>query len=808
MPSAQDANGQVLETPFGETLVLEADWPDPAEAGEAPPAAASPFINEFYAADAAAEEDADPRAAEVVELLAELHDPEFDEALLELAEDAAAAYAEQAQYGQYEDTGTATPAAERFLREYLAPVEMEAQALLERAADAAEAQDPSSMTEQELDGFLAQFDVAQDGSTGLKPEFEEFLGGLGKKLMNVVKKGVEVVGRFMPISMILRKLASLPFVRALINKVLGFALGQLPEALRPAARQLATRLLGKVGVQTQEQEGGYGPAGQPAAPPVRQIQEEFDLGVATLLLAENELEADVALAGMGTETERGEGDTPGELHLARERFIAEVTALEPGEDATAATQQFIPALLPVLRLGLRLARPAIVNALSSHVGRMIRPYVGQQSKPLARAIVDAGLRMLSLEVSEDTETRVAGAALAGTVEDTVRQLAELDETVLGNQPLLEAAIAEAFDAAAAANFPPQLIRPELRETGELHGTWVLMPPVGRPLYKAYTRIPSVRITPQLARAVRSFGGATLDTVLRDRYGTTGPVDARLRLYQAIPGTWLARVGALEQETAGVDTFELHPLTPEAAGLLLQEPGLGREVGQEYLASPDTIADGQRFYHLEIPGARAAVRTAGQVRAGGVRAGRQRRLRRLTGLSIRVMPALDRVVVRLYLSEADAQALAAKLGPGPGQDPGDGHQLTRLLLRRINLGLRAALSGRAPGRVRIVHPAVPRDHRTGQAAQRRPRVRAWLATWLPAAMHTAVTDRFAQRYGRQFADAVADAADGVTIKAIFTRPAGLGQLGLALRGQPVPAPPVPASAAPPETRVEILAGYRR
>jgi hypothetical protein len=805
MPSAQEGNGQVLETPFGETLVLEADRPDPAEAREAPPtsATASPFVSEFYA-DATAEEADDPRAAEVVELLAELHDPEFDEALLELAQDAAAAYAEQAKYGQYEDAGTATPAAERFLHEYLVPVEMEAQALLERVADAAEAQDLSSMTERELDGFLAQFDVAQDGSTGLKPEFEDFLGGFGKKLFNVVKKGVEVVGRFMPISIILRKLASLSFVRALINKVLGFALGQIPEALRPAARQLAKRLLGKNLGETQDQEDGYGRAGQLAAPPIRQIQEEFDLGVATLLLAESELEADVALAGVGTEAGRGEGDTPSELHLARERFIAEVGALEPGEDATAATQQFIPALLPVLKLGVKLARPTIVNALSSHVGRMIKPYVGEQSKPLARAIVDAGLRMLSLEVNEDTETRVAGAALAGTVEDTVRQLAELDETVLDNQSLLEAAIAEAFDAAAAANFPPQLIKPELRETGELHGTWVLMPPVGRPLYKAYTGIASTRITPQLARAVRTFGGVTLDTVLRDRYGVTGPVDARLRLYQAIPGTWLARVGALEQETAGVDAAaELHPLTPEAAGLLLREPGLGRDVGEEFLASPDTIANGQRFYHLEIPGARAALRTAGRLRAGRVL-----RLRRLTGLSIRVMPAHDRVVVRLYLSEADAQALAAKLGQEPGQAPGGEHQLTRLLLRRIDLGLKAALSGRAPGRVRIVHQAVPSDHRTGQAAQQRPRVRAWLATWLPAAMHTAVTDRFAQRYGRQFADALADAADGVTIKAIFMRPAGLAQLGPALRGQSVPVAPTPTSAAPPEAKVEILAGYRR
>ncbi|MEK6438992.1 hypothetical protein [Pseudonocardia sp. T1-2H] len=794
MPSGTYVNGQVNGAapqsfevaPFGETLVLEADRP---EASEATPARAdSPFLNEYFAADTGSDVEADapdPRASEAVELLAELHDAEFDEVVGELVQDAAEAYAEQYRFETADDaTG---PVAERFLSEYLAPLQERAQALVEQVADAAAEHDPAAMTEEELDGFLSRFEVAD---TGMRPAFENFLGGFGRKLAGVVKKGVQLAGRFLPISAILRKLASLPFVRALVKKVLRFALGQLPPQLRPAARQLAARLLRKATAQELDE---YGETDQPAGPAVGLIQEEFDVGVATLLLARDELESEVALVGMA-DTERGEGDPLGELHAARERFIAEVGALGEGQDATQATERFVPALLPVLRFGLRLARPKVVAALSRHVARMIQPYVGAQSRPLARAIVDAGLRMLSLEASEETETHVAGTALAGTVEDTVRRMTELDEAVLDSETLLEAAVAEAFDEAAAANFPPELIRPELRET-ELPGTWVLLPTQGRPFYRGFTHVAPTRITPQLARAVRTFGGGTLADVLRDRYGITGPVEARMRMYQAVPGTALARVVRAEREVPQLDEMSLHPLTTQAAGMLLREPGLGRDVAPEYLAGPDVIADGQRFYHLEIPSAAASTPAAR-------RRDRQRRPRS-TGLSVRVTPGRDEVRVRLYLSETDAQELATALGQGPA----GARRLTRLLLRRVDAGLRAVLRGRAPGRVRIVHEAVPEDHLTGRVAQRRPQVRRWLAGWLPAALHRAVTDRFAARHGRQFTEALANPADGVTVRVTFRHPPGLARLTHLLRGGPVP-PATGPTPAPADAVVEILPGFSR
>ena len=59
------------------------------------------------------------------------------------------------------------------------------------------------------------------------------------------------------------------------------------------------------------------------------------------------------------------------------------------------------------------------------------------------------------------------------------------------------------------------------------------------------------------------------------------VDATVHLYESIPGTHLPDIARYESNTAGLggaDGYEqLHPLTRDAAGLLMGEPDLGREL---------------------------------------------------------------------------------------------------------------------------------------------------------------------------------------------------------------------------------------
>src|SRR5262249_21139550 len=151
------------------------------------------------------------------------------------------------------------------------------------------------------------------------------------------------------------------------------------------------------------------------------------------------------------------------------------------------------------------------------------------------------------------------------------------------------------------------ILPALHEA-PVHATWVAMPRRGaRKYYKRYTHVFDVEITPQMADAITTFGGTKLSAFLKDQLSVTPPVRARVHLYQAIAGTTLRRIAHLEHGVPGLGkrphaARQLHPLTVQAAGTLLQHPKLGRDVAGAFRSARHTVAVGQRFYYLEIAGA--------------------------------------------------------------------------------------------------------------------------------------------------------------------------------------------------------------
>ena len=138
----------------------------------------------------------------------------------------------------------------------------------------------------------------------------------------------------------------------------------------------------------------------------------------------------------------------------------------------------------------------------------------------------------------------------------------------------------AFHEAAAENFPPQLIVPELHESSA-GGTWVAMPLKGRKYYKKYTRVFDVQITPQMAEALKTFGGTTIAAFLKDKLGVAPRCRRGSTSTRRCSGTSLARIARLERGVQGLGTaaqsarVQLHPLSPRAAGVLLQQPKLGR-----------------------------------------------------------------------------------------------------------------------------------------------------------------------------------------------------------------------------------------
>jgi hypothetical protein len=419
---------------------------------------------------------------------------------------------------------------------------------------------------------------------------------------------------------------------------------------------------------------------------------------------------------------------------------------------------------------------------------------------------------MSLEAPE-SETNFAGQALAATVEDTVNRLVQTaPPAAWESEPLLETYAYEAFQQAASAHFPDPFIREELHETAHASGAWTPMPQqTPRKRYKKFSRVLDVSITPQIAAAVKTFGGHSLRSFIQDRMGVAvdRPLRARVHLYEAIPGTRLSIIALHERGVAGLGHARrhgwslFHPLTPEAAGLLLGEPGLGRPVPPAFLVRRRVTAVGQRFYYLEIPGAR--------VRLVPRHAGRASRPVRSTQTRV-VLDFLKRQLrVALYYSEADAQELAKQLRqklPLPA--------LLKALKARHDVQLARMLSGIPTGAVRIVHEAAPTEELAAPmiATAMRvvgPRLSELLTTSLLDALQRELETRRDQ-FVAKFERATQNDQDGVTIVVCFDAPPLLEQLRRVLKPGGALAAPAAIAALPKSaiagSQVHVHAGFAR
>ncbi len=689
-----EASPPVLEIPF-----LEHPLTALTTAAEvaAPFLPETPFVSEYVMGD----ETIRPEEPALRELLEDLYDSELDEAITDLVAEAET-YVDELGLGESE---TDQARAEQLLEAWVAPLRRESESVLLGLAEAFEAEDPLTMTEDRFDAIFERFEPVHSEHG---PAFEGFLKSLVKKArsiaqgaMKAVKKGVAAVSKLMPIGIILRKLAAL--ARPLLTRVLKFALNKLPVEYRDPARQLARRFLGiEVAESLDELDGEDldeseweledppGESEQPATADVRQIQDAFDAEAVGLVFAPSEREQDLYLAEAAVASAASAPSPLAVLDRARERFVDGMARLEESADPTPLVENFLPALLPVLRLGLRVAgRPRVVRFLAQYLGRLIAPYVGPSvALGLSRAIVDAGLRAMTLEAeSETNETpaAVAAEAFASLVEDTVARVAQLDEEDLAHEALVEEAAYTAFHESAAATFPAEVLSPqnEYVESGRARGTWISMPRGGPWRYRKYSQVFNVVIHPAAARAITTFGGRPLTSFLRDQLGRTGPIRARIHLYQAVPGSSLATIARAERGVAGLGASDararsrLHPLTPMAAAALIGEPGLGREVSEAYADPTGPLAIGQRLYYLEVPqttaepvatGAEPApTADTGTDAAAGADASTAATPATPSATQPRpsdaradIDPAAGTVTVTIYLAEADAQTIATRL----------------------------------------------------------------------------------------------------------------------------------------------------
>lgn len=770
------------------------------------PVSGSPFLSIYELEEYGGS--TDPNAEEYVAFLSELYDEEFDEAVFELVNEAAGLHDEWSA----ESSATLAEqnlASDRSLEQHFEPLAAEIERTLEALAERFGSVEPASISESEIDSFLDEYRQGADVS----PSFENFFGAIkntfkkvAKKAVGLAKKGIAFAGKF-ALGPVLKKLKAL--IKPLLRRVLRFAIGKLPKPLQPVARKLAKRL-----PLLKEVEGESPDSEDESTREISHIQHEFDQQLADLLFATSEVQQDLEVSRALAESREPFVNSLAEFDDARERFISELGQLKEEQDPTPLLENFLPALMPVLKLGLKLiGRPKVVNFLAKFLAKLIKRFVGPKyAPPLARAIVDAGMKLVSLEMSPQDEERAAGAAVSATVEDTVRRVAGMPEYVLDNQELLEASALEAFEQAAVANLPQVLSeemymrRPNLRETKFVRGAWLMHPFRGRRrhrygyVYKKFCPILHATISPQKARAVESFDGVSLAEFLEEQLGLApgSDIEADVHIYESLPGTTLPEIVRLETNTVGLGTDteaaygQIHPLTTEAAATLLGEPDLGREDNSREAPDRMTIEPGQRFYYLEIPGAKPKAKAENRGRG---------KIRRPGAVKVILDFPSRQIRVCIYLSEVKAQRIALKLR----QQAHIGAILT-LLRAILNRGLLKSLRRGGRGRLKIIHETVSPEQAIGGALRRIPllvldRVRSRLQEWLLKGLVELLKERT-----QQFLTAAEDPKDGVTLVATIADPPGLDALRQALKGRLPSLSALKVSGGSPAVKFDIVAGH--
>src|SRR5262249_53030837 len=141
-------------------------------------------------------------------------------------------------------TAPAPAEARAMLEAWLEPLASEAERSLDALSEQLASLDPATVSEAELEAMLDG--VGEVPAMG-NEVFEQFLGGLVRKVksfakgaVNVVKKGIAAVGNILPIGVLLDRLKGL--VRSLLRGVLQTAISRLPSGVQPIARTVAAKL--------------------------------------------------------------------------------------------------------------------------------------------------------------------------------------------------------------------------------------------------------------------------------------------------------------------------------------------------------------------------------------------------------------------------------------------------------------------------------------------------------------------------------------------------------------------------------------
>ena len=264
------------------------------------------------------------------------------------------------------------------------------------------------------------------------------------------------------------------------------------------------------------------------------------------------------------------------------------------------------------------------------------------------------------------------------------------------------------------------------------------------------------------------------------------------------GTSLSDISHLERGVEGLGSrsrtawMKIHPLTRRAASVLMpKHVGLARRVSPRFLIKRTRTSVGQRFYYLEIAGARVLTAPAPQPDKVGNRVSKAAPPpARASQVNVTLDFKSHQFAIYDFLSEASATEIAQAIRRGQSRVA-----LTRAVRASLRSALRTALSSSPGKKVRIV-----------REAQAEEGMIAGLAPVLKFVGHTIAdkaTDFVIKHlletlrkdgagFTRKFTEAAESPADGVTL--IFTL-SGLGST-------------IDVFSKDPVKRVKALARLRR
>ena len=473
----------------------------------------------------------------LVELMNELYDEEFDGMLKELAIEGQDFIENELPSGAIQNES----AIEDKLNQHFAPLLNEFDKFINHTINAIEQKGEDEISEDEIESLIDNYTIANNST----PVVEHFWGKLKNKLKKAAKKAVKKGVGYAKKR--LKKLGNLALkhVMKIFKKIfpmlikLAYKMG-LFKKIPKKYRSITDKILKKIGVDPKK---AY------SKNELQYEQQEFDAYIANILMAPTQEEfqlIDNEFDGIFQDEVILDYNVL-ELDNSRMQFVNELKNLNEEASTKPAIDEFVSAI--ILASKLLGGRKKAISYIGKYLGGFFSKWIGSNKRSttrFAKHLLDKGLSKFGFEVAPESEFEEGYDAIAAVIEETTQQVAKLPEIDFENETLLANHIVHSFELAASAYLPDILQEeqyeknPNLREAFTKKLAWKLKKKRKRKRHCKFKKLNKeidIELTPYIASEVKTFGGNAIKNVIQDQFGyeITTSTPATLHLYETMPG---------------------------------------------------------------------------------------------------------------------------------------------------------------------------------------------------------------------------------------------------------------------------------